>query len=53
MLLIAVTLGLVSPEIDLHHNVREAHKIQLSQRKQGTEEHDSKRWSKKQKENKK
>ena len=47
--LIAVTLGFVSPEIDLHHNVREAHKIQLSQRKQGTEEHDFKRWSKKQK----
>ena len=50
---IAVTLGFVSPEIDLHRNVREAHKIQLSQQKQGTEEHDSKRWSKKQKNNKK
>ena len=49
---IAVTLGFVSPEIDLHRNVRESHKIQLSQRKQGTEEHDFKRWSKKQKNDK-
>ena len=59
---IAVTLGFVTPEIDLHYNVREAHKIQLSQQKQGTDERklaneirNSKRfqqWSKKQKENK-
>ena len=40
---IAFTLGFTTPEIDLHRNVREAYKIQ---QKKGTEEHDYKRWSK-------
>ena len=35
--IIAVTLGFVTPEIDLHRNVREAHQTQVIQQKQGTD----------------
>ena len=34
---IAITLGFITPEIDLHRNVREAHNTQLIQQKQGTD----------------
>ena len=51
--ILAFNLGFVNPHIDLNHNIRETYKAQVIQQKQGTEEHDFKRWSKKQKENKK
>ena len=50
---LAFNLGFVNPHIDLNHNIRETYKAQVIQQKKGTEEHDFKRWSKKQKENKK
>ena len=56
---IAITLGFITPEIDLHRNVREAHNTQLIQQKQGTDKKKSdhitnrfKVWSKKRNEDK-
>ena len=50
--ILAFNLGFVNPHIDLNHNIRETYKAQVIQQKQGTEEHDFKRWSKKSKDSK-